>query len=78
MKVKVQRAVRGEPFLPCEGSEVDAYVTPSGARYDYRGPRIVAVHGRPTAWDEVCFVRHLARRAAGAVRVLGVTLGGQA
>lgn len=74
MIVKVQSARCTEPFET--PSDVDAYIAPSGARYDYRVAKIVEVHGNPTMWDEISFVRHVARRTAGAVRVLGISIGG--
>lgn len=74
VKVRVEQARAVEPF-EC-ASDVDAFIAPSGTRFDYRIAKIVEVHGHPTMWDEICFVRHIARRTAGVVRVLGVSLGG--
>ena len=74
MIVQVQSARASEPFVGA--GDTDVFVAPSGAQYEYRGPRIVSVNGQPSFWDEVSFVRHIARRTAGQVRVLGISLGG--
>jgi hypothetical protein len=57
-----------------DGREIDAYIAPSGARYDYSNGRCISVHGHPTMIDEIMFVRHMSSRARG-VRVLGVSIG---
>lgn len=65
------------PRVERASESYDAYVAPSGARFDYQGPRILSVHGEPTALDQVCFVRHVARQSvAGVVRVCGIAMGG--
>jgi hypothetical protein len=59
-----------------DGVEIDVYVAPSGARFEYTDARLVRVVGHPTAIDEVKFAQHMARRSWGRVRVLGISLGG--
>lgn len=60
---------------PCDTREIDAFIAPSGARFEYSGARIVSVHGHPTMIDEIMFVRHMSRRAGSGVRVLGISIG---
>lgn len=64
------------PRVERASESYEAYVAPSGARFDYQGPRILSVHGEPTALDQVCFVRHVARQAVDSVRVCGIAMGG--
>jgi hypothetical protein len=64
------------PRVERAGDAYEAYVAPSGARFDYQGPRVLSVHGQATALDQVCFVRHVARQAVDCVRVCGIRMGG--
>lgn len=59
-----------------DGREIDAYIAPSGVRYEYSDGRVTDVCGQPTITDEVMFIRHMANRRAFGKRVLGVSMGG--
>jgi hypothetical protein len=56
--------------------QYDAFISPSGARFEYAGGRLLRVVGHPTAIDQAKFVLHMACHAPVSVRVCGITIGG--
>lgn len=59
-----------------DSGQYDAYIAPSGARFEYAGRRLIRVQGHPTSIDEAKFVQHMARQDWVQVRVCGIAIGG--
>jgi hypothetical protein len=73
LPVVIAQVEAAKPHPNLFQASYDRFVAPSGACYDYSGSRCIRVTGHPTAVDDICFVRHVARGEKG-VKVMGVVV----